>query len=127
RLVLSFLVLLFFFSSRRRHTRSKRDWSSDVCSSDLALRAAGEAELIPQRSACELREAWTLAWQIRRSLFLWKGREGEVLPSDRNELRALARLIDGDEGTAIELEERYLRVTRRARAVAEQIIFEADD
>src|SRR5699024_11630581 len=26
---------LFFFSSRRRHTRSKRDWSSDVCSSDL--------------------------------------------------------------------------------------------
>src|SRR5699024_11410306 len=27
---------LFFFSSRRRHTRSKRDWSSDVCSSDLS-------------------------------------------------------------------------------------------
>src|SRR5206468_5954142 len=26
---------LFFFSSRRRHTRSDRDWSSDVCSSDL--------------------------------------------------------------------------------------------
>src|SRR5437868_7094647 len=29
------LVRYFFFSSRRRHTRSKRDWSSDVCSSDL--------------------------------------------------------------------------------------------
>src|SRR3712207_9014749 len=28
--------LLFFFSSRRRHTRYWRDWSSDVCSSDLA-------------------------------------------------------------------------------------------
>src|SRR5699024_1451477 len=28
----------FFFSSRRRHTRSKRDWSSDVCSSDLSCR-----------------------------------------------------------------------------------------
>src|SRR5699024_11726382 len=27
----------FFFASRRRHTRSKRDWSSDVCSSDLDL------------------------------------------------------------------------------------------
>src|SRR5699024_11421880 len=27
----------FFFSSRRRHTRSKRDWSSDVCSSDLTM------------------------------------------------------------------------------------------
>src|SRR5699024_12155290 len=29
---------VFFFSSRRRHTRSKRDWSSDVCSSDLGFR-----------------------------------------------------------------------------------------
>src|SRR5699024_11589505 len=29
------LCICFFFSSRRRHTRSKRDWSSDVCSSDL--------------------------------------------------------------------------------------------
>src|SRR3989442_11810937 len=28
-------VLFFFFSSRRRHTRCGRDWSSDVCSSDL--------------------------------------------------------------------------------------------
>src|SRR5438874_13840664 len=28
--------LCFFFSSRRRHTRSLRDWSSDVCSSDLS-------------------------------------------------------------------------------------------
>src|SRR5206468_5328898 len=27
---------VFFFSSRRRHTRSDRDWSSDVCSSDLS-------------------------------------------------------------------------------------------
>src|SRR5207245_4745367 len=29
------LYFLFFFSSRRRHTRCYRDWSSDVCSSDL--------------------------------------------------------------------------------------------
>src|SRR5256884_7201778 len=28
-------VIFFFFSSRRRHTRCSRDWSSDVCSSDL--------------------------------------------------------------------------------------------
>src|SRR5216683_8220596 len=30
-----FEYMHFFFSSRRRHTRSDRDWSSDVCSSDL--------------------------------------------------------------------------------------------
>src|SRR3712207_8303523 len=29
-------LILFFFSSRRRHTRYWRDWSSDVCSSDLS-------------------------------------------------------------------------------------------
>src|SRR3989440_12755403 len=34
------MYLFFFFSSRRRHTRSDRDWSSDVCSSDLAGLAA---------------------------------------------------------------------------------------
>src|SRR5690625_6423535 len=32
-------IFLFFFSSRRRHTRWPRDWSSDVCSSDLSRRA----------------------------------------------------------------------------------------
>src|SRR5206468_5987425 len=32
-----FFFIFFFFSSRRRHTRSDRDWSSDVCSSDLLL------------------------------------------------------------------------------------------
>src|SRR3712207_8355919 len=31
--------MCFFFSSRRRHTRYWRDWSSDVCSSDLCLMA----------------------------------------------------------------------------------------
>src|SRR2546429_2105036 len=31
------VVIFFFFSSRRRHTRCSRDWSSDVCSSDLRV------------------------------------------------------------------------------------------
>src|SRR5699024_12108827 len=37
------MYVIFFFSSRRRHTRSKRDWSSDVCSSDLVMSVAREA------------------------------------------------------------------------------------
>src|SRR6266496_1514702 len=32
----NFIYTFFFFSSRRRNTRSLRDWSSDVCSSDLS-------------------------------------------------------------------------------------------
>src|SRR5256885_10940562 len=43
---------LFFFSSRRRHTRLQGDWSSDVCSSDLLVVAevAGIDEAIVRRS-----------------------------------------------------------------------------
>src|SRR2546427_4521348 len=37
-----FSSVFFFFSSRRRHTRFDCDWSSDVCSSDLRHREAGE-------------------------------------------------------------------------------------
>src|SRR5690606_40280965 len=36
---------LFFFSSRRRHTRFSRDWSSDVCSSDLGEGIDGPPKL----------------------------------------------------------------------------------
>src|SRR6266498_450305 len=42
-------MFFFFFSSRRRHTRCGRDWSSDVCSSDLwvlAVRLAGSPALV---------------------------------------------------------------------------------
>src|SRR5262245_63770054 len=35
-------AFFFFFSSRRRHTRCLSDWSSDVCSSDLAWSAIGQ-------------------------------------------------------------------------------------
>lgn len=87
------------------------------------LRAAEEGELLPAREARELIEAWSLGWQVRRGLFLWKGREGDVLPSDRHDLRALALLVEGDDSTASDLEERYLRVTRRARMIAERLIF----
>src|SRR5438874_2285443 len=38
-------VFFFFFSSRRRHTRSLRDWSSDVCSSDLGLATFAQRKL----------------------------------------------------------------------------------
>src|SRR5699024_11402345 len=37
--------IYFFFSSRRRHTRSKRDWSSDVCSSDLSTKDNTSSEI----------------------------------------------------------------------------------
>src|SRR5437764_23271 len=44
----TFFFLFFFFSSRRRHTRYIGDWSSDVCSSDLAGALAREALTVPE-------------------------------------------------------------------------------
>src|SRR5205809_6808996 len=41
-----FFDIRFFFSSRRRHTRCSRDWSSDVCSSDLVTAYVGKAMLV---------------------------------------------------------------------------------
>src|SRR5699024_11519960 len=43
---IAFVGSNFFFSSRRRHTRSKRDWSSDVCSSDLNSLIAQEGGIV---------------------------------------------------------------------------------
>src|SRR5207249_8216404 len=62
---------LFFFSSRRRHTRSKRDWSSDVCSSDLDEAPAGDLvtdqldrERFPLRDALHLGGDGALAGEM---------------------------------------------------------------
>src|SRR5690606_40306462 len=45
------LCAFFFFSSRRRHTRFSRDWSSDVCSSDLVGVRHGQALRLNQSLA----------------------------------------------------------------------------
>src|SRR2546430_6330185 len=50
------LVFIFFFSSRRRHTRFDCDWSSDVCSSDLD--AIGAVSAAPYGSAGILPISW---------------------------------------------------------------------
>src|SRR5215813_14778033 len=55
--------LCFFFSSRRRHTRCGRDWSSDVCSSDLgvlpaAIGANGRGQGLICPYACGPEAAW---------------------------------------------------------------------
>src|SRR3712207_8707489 len=57
-------MLSFFFSSRRRHTRYWRDWSSDVCSSDLRVPPdydelpAERQEIILQRLAFASQRGW---------------------------------------------------------------------
>src|SRR5699024_11325464 len=78
----------FFFSSRRRHTRSKRDWSSDVCSSDLAsaickdyLRRKYDIPIIAIEPAYKMvndinKDGKTLVLATKRSEERRVGREG---------------------------------------------------
>src|SRR3712207_8923482 len=54
----SYFFYFFFFSSRRRHTRYWRDWSSDVCSSDLQCGYAYYGKAISLRSAKGKRRAY---------------------------------------------------------------------
>src|SRR5258707_3525814 len=61
------VLVVFFFSSRRRHTRYWRDWSSDVCSSDLVggnlelrVRYQVEAEFEIPSNALSGRSPWDL-------------------------------------------------------------------
>src|SRR3989442_13314768 len=58
----SLYLFFFFFSSRRRHTRCGRDWSSDVCSSDLLWLALAVAYRPARRDG--------LSW-MRRFLFYY--------------------------------------------------------
>src|SRR5690606_40934889 len=57
----------FFFSSRRRHTRFSRDWSSDVCSSDLKL---WEFQTVP-RPGEPFNETWGDGWENRSGTNMW--------------------------------------------------------
>src|SRR5256885_10247860 len=57
------MCLLFFFSSRRRHTRLQGDWSSDVCSSDLQVKASG-AEKNDAHLMALAKQVWTLRWAL---------------------------------------------------------------
>src|SRR5699024_11283902 len=54
------------FSSRRRHTRSKRDWSSDVCSSDLGrLTVFARGRANPKRPLTHLELFTYSAWYLK--------------------------------------------------------------
>src|SRR5690348_2183765 len=72
------LLVFFFFSSRRRHTRWTGDWSSDVCSSDLpfSFKNLGMLASLGNRSAVAeimgVRVSGFIAWVLWRAIYLSK-------------------------------------------------------
>jgi glutamate-ammonia-ligase adenylyltransferase len=88
-----------------------------------ALRACVEARLLSETDALTLRDAWLLASSIRDAMMLIKGRAGDSLPSDVNELAALAGVLKHHGHDGSQLKDEYLRTTRRARQVTERIFY----
>jgi glutamate-ammonia-ligase adenylyltransferase len=84
-------------------------------SASLGLLAKGDAEL--------LAAAWRLASRIRSANVIWSGRASDLLPSSRRDLEAVARWCGYEPGQAGTLEEDYLRLSRRARAVFEKVFY----
>src|SRR5256884_595143 len=80
-------VRFFFFSSRRRHTRCSRDWSSDVCSSDL---------LVP----------------VLASLGIAVGRAGRAWGIDGLLAGGAPRPRGDDEGICVQCQSSFLPITR---------------
>src|SRR5438132_5316419 len=74
------LNLFFFFSSRRRHTRSLCDWSSDVCSSDLLLH-------LQQELGVALGALHPVQEHLKRLLRLQRVEHPAELPDDLQLLR----------------------------------------
>src|SRR5439155_14136069 len=68
--VIPCILFFFFFSSRRRHTRWPRDWSSDVCSSDLEASLRGGFIYWLQHLPC------TRQIRVKR----WRARHRDGLP-----------------------------------------------
>src|SRR5207245_8029871 len=56
----------FFFSRRRRHTRCYRDWSSDVCSSDLEIRITRNGRQLYSNKRDHVQRTWSeTTWRMQ--------------------------------------------------------------
>ncbi len=85
-----------------------------------ALAAVCEEGFITETEAAKLRAAWIFASRVRSAMTLWMVRTTDVLPIDRPQLEGIARLMEYPPGSANQLEDDYLRVTRLARQVFEK-------
>jgi [glutamine synthetase] adenylyltransferase / [glutamine synthetase]-adenylyl-L-tyrosine phosphorylase len=85
-----------------------------------ALAAAVDDGLVTAGEANKLKDAWILASRTRSAMTLWNSRTTDVLPTDRQQLEGVARLLEYPPGSASKLEDDYLRTTRLARQVFEK-------
>ncbi|WP_405372888.1 MULTISPECIES: bifunctional [glutamine synthetase] adenylyltransferase/[glutamine synthetase]-adenylyl-L-tyrosine phosphorylase [unclassified Microbacterium] len=88
-----------------------------------ALDAARAAGLIPDAEGQRLADAWWLASRLRSANTLLSGQTSDVLPSDRGKLDGIGRLLEYPPRSATQVEEDWLRTSRRARRAFETLFY----
>ena len=88
-----------------------------------AIVAAEQAGVLANRDSVILSEAWALASEVRNAIVLVKGKPSDVLPIDITDLAAIAYLMGYSRSRVGQLEQDYLRATRRARGVTERVFY----
>jgi glutamate-ammonia-ligase adenylyltransferase len=98
-----------------------KDESLRITATLPALRACVKANKISESDAKSLSEAWTLATWIRNAQMLSRSKANDQIPTDINELSAIAFTLN--QKSHAQLIEDYRRITRRARLVMEKIFY----
>jgi len=88
-----------------------------------ALHAAKDAQLLEAVDADILIETWTFVTRIRSGIVISTAKSSDVLPTNRDQLEALARWAGYESGEIGEFEDDYLRLTRQTRTVFESIFY----
>src|SRR5437870_11670194 len=87
------LNFIFFFSSRRRHTRWPRDWSSDVCSSDLKRKCDAAVRRVANGVGREVQEDVTRAVGVAQRPPRRRRKIGRASCRDRDECSVVDELL----------------------------------
>ena len=90
-----------------------------------ALDACVATGIVSDTDSAALREAWLISSHIRSATTLFMSRSSDLVPLDRRELEGIARILGYSAGQGAQLENDYLRITRRSRQVFERLFFPA--
>ena len=105
----------------------KHGFSNPSLQTPHTLQAIDQLEksgIVKSSDAIVLKQAWQLSSAIRSAVMLAQNKRTDVLPTDRQQLEAVARLLDYPRGGAAALEQDYLATTRRARTVFEKLFYD---
>lgn len=88
------------------------------------LFALADLGYVTPDDASVLADSWRMASRVRNASVLWRGRPVESLPADMRDAEGIARLLGMPAGEGHELGEEYRRVSRKARAIVEDVFFD---